>query len=419
MKLVTITANSAAEALAQVHRQLGPEAVIVNVRKTAPPGISGIFKKPLIEVQATLPVRPEPKAKKSEWLDLHKKVTQLKKQLDAESLEARRDAESADELRSSAEPEPARDYTAEVRASLRAARERQREQKSGGPSRGARQKANAPVPSERRKTESRSEETDQPLNLAQMLENLGIVPLNAQWLADQVRSQYAGYRFENLREEFTAAQEFLVEYWNRLSEHRGARGGDLGKSTSEAETRILVGAPGVGKTTCICKWLTQEVLMHNRAAKVWRLDANSANTAEFLSIHGEILGVPVERVWNNDVSEETGLVQFVDLPGIAVDDPQSISAVAKQIQDFNPAQVFLVLNAAYDLSHLLSQVRAYSPLKIHAIILTHTDEETRWSKFWNIFLGTKLPMVFLSGGQNIPGNFSPATPQGLFEVEVE
>ena len=36
MKLVTIVAASASEALAEVHRQLGPEAVVVNAQDALP-----------------------------------------------------------------------------------------------------------------------------------------------------------------------------------------------------------------------------------------------------------------------------------------------------------------------------------------------------------------------------------------------
>jgi len=213
----------------------------------------------------------------------------------------------------------------------------------------------------------------------------------------------------NLRDQFGAVQELLVEVWGRLANVDLDRG----------QTRVLVGAPGVGKTTCLCKWLTQLVLLEKRPARVWRLDAHTANTAEFLSIHGEILGVPVERVWPPEESGDEPDIQFVDLPGVAINDTESIAGLASQIENFQPAQVFLVLNAAYDLNHLIEQARAFSVLPLTGLILTHLDEDSRWSKFWNLLLETSVPVVYLSGGQNIPGEFTKASPQSLFDVGLE
>ena len=370
MKLITIIADSAAQALAEVHRQLGPHAVVVNVRKTSAAGLSRIWKKPQIEVQATLPTPPATQPKREAVADLNKKIEQLRQQFAAPSPQPARRRPSSESLLT----EP--DYV-ERRPIERAA-------------------PATPPPNEE-------------LELTRMLENLGIMPLHAHWLVDQVRSRQDGRRAGDLKGEFVAAQDFLLEYWNRLAARN---------RSSPDETRILVGTPGVGKTTCLCKWLTQQVLLENQQARVWRLDSHVANTAEFLSIHGEILGVPVERVWTVESVNEGSRRQFVDLPGVSASNSDGIALMAEQIEAFNPARVFLVLNAAYDLTHLLAHVRAFSVLPLAGLILSHMDEENRWSKFWNLLLGAKLPVLYLSGGQNIPGDFGPASPQSLFDVSV-
>ena len=37
--------------------------------------------------------------------------------------------------------------------------------------------------------------------------------------------------------------------------------------------------------------------MRNGKVHVWRLDGYTANVAEFLTLHCEMIGVPVERFW--------------------------------------------------------------------------------------------------------------------------
>jgi flagellar biosynthesis protein FlhF len=375
MNLVTIVAESAAEALAEVHRRLGPEAIVVNVRRTAAPGLSRMWKKPRIELQAALPTptpKPAPVKPRNEALtELAKKVDELKLKLSQPSSASNRSKMAGREAleRLKAEPLESRELMPEI-----------------------------PDLSKRE------------VDLGKMLENLGVLPLHVQWLVDQVRARQGGRQGQNLREEFAMVQEFLLQHWAYLA----------GRTEAMTQSpRILVGTPGVGKTTCLCKWLTQEVLLQNHTARVWRLDGHTANTAEFLSIHGEILGVPVERVWTKDSGGDSPQVQFVDLPGVSVEDAQAMATLTAQLAEFEAPKVFLVLNAAYDLSHLLAHVRLFSVLPLAGLILTHLDEDKRWSKFWNLLLGTKLPVLYLSGGQNIPGYFTAASPQSLFDVSSD
>ncbi len=381
MNLVTIVAETAAEALAEVQRRLGPQAVVVNVRRMPAPGISRIWKKPQIELQATVPGPPpvRDQARKQEWAEVTRNVNKLKQ------------------------------HFSKSTGALPRERERERETTDAAPPR----PRPRPTPSARRSQEpERKAEvvSDDPLDLGKMLENLGLLPLHAQWLADQVKAARPDQGPPNLRDEFEAVESLLLEYWNRLTAEAPMAG---------QTTRILVGAPGVGKTTCLCKWLTQEVLLQNRTARVWRLDSDRANAAELLSIHGEILGVPVDRVWTKETVGDAPNIQFVDLPGVQTDDASGMNSLQKQLQDFQPAHVFLVLNAAYDLKHLLAHVRAFSGLPISGLILTHLDEENRWSKFWNLSLSSQLPVLYLCGGQNIPGHFSVASPQSLFDISAD
>jgi flagellar biosynthesis GTPase FlhF len=51
-------------------------------------------------------------------------------------------------------------------------------------------------------------------------------------------------------------------------------------------------------------------------------------------------------------------------------------------------------------------------------MMTHMDEETKWSKLWNLTLGTDLPILYWSGGQEMPGDFVETTPQDLFGAVI-
>jgi flagellar biosynthesis protein FlhF len=178
------------------------------------------------------------------------------------------------------------------------------------------------------------------------------------------------------------------------------------------QLHVFIGAPGCGKSTCLAKWLAQEVLLGGKIAQVWRLDGAVANTAEALSIQAEVLGVPVARAWSGESGWESG---FVDLPGTDWRDTAGIEGLVAQIAALKSASVHLVLNLAYDTAVLMQQIQAFSQLPIADIIFTHLDEEPRKAKVLEFVFKTQYPVSFFTGGQNIPGSFQPATPEGLWK----
>jgi flagellar biosynthesis protein FlhF len=184
---------------------------------------------------------------------------------------------------------------------------------------------------------------------------------------------------------------------------------------------VLIGPPGVGKTTLLCKWMTRSVLQDNQVTGVWRLDAGTANTAEFLNVYTEMLGVPLERSWNSQSARavapggmgEAGPepdcraadLSLIDLPGIQTADAQAVRNLHTLLDSLPNPRVHLVLNAAYDTGILTEQFRAFARFHPEDLSLCHLDEEQREGKLMDFLKGTKCSLRFLSTGQKIPGDF--------------
>ena len=171
---------------------------------------------------------------------------------------------------------------------------------------------------------------------------------------------------------------------------------------------VFIGPPGVGKTTLLCKWMAYSVLNESRAVQVWRLDGANANTAEYLNIYGEMLGLHVERFWR---SSPTGDLCLVDLPGVAIDDSAGLPSLKQQLSSFPEPRIHLVLNAAYDSALLQAQFRAFSQFQPEDVSFCHLDEESRQGKLSEFLMGTNCCVRFLSTGQKVPGGFALA-PEG-------
>ena len=361
MNAVKIVADTTQEALEQVQAQVGPDAVILNVRKLPREGVKKLWSKPRIEVLATAPEKTPTNQQALQQLAL--KVQQLEGELHARGVTP-----------SDAPPSLDMKLPPKVLALIR-------ETQGGKPE-------------------------EAMLGSVQILEEIGLLPSHARWLSAQARNFLGATKPRNLPEEVELLRDVLCEYWHQLARRVEKPGNPV---------RVLIGTPGTGKTTAIAKWLTQESFLRQRPARVWRLDVDRPNTADFLSLHGELLQVPVERVWDAAEQPPEDALRLVDLPGVPADDTAAIEALVEQIQELGDTEIHLVLNAAYDLGLLLRHAKAFSVFPISGIILTHLDEAERRSKVWNVMLATQLPLTYLSGGKDIPGEFHPAIPETLFD----
>ena len=135
------------------------------------------------------------------------------------------------------------------------------------------------------------------------LESLGLLPEFADRLELKLRTSYGNPPAMPITE-WNTVRDTLATFWRPPRHEEDGTG----------RPHVFIGPPGSGKTTALCKWLTAAVLRGDHQARVWRLDGESANTSEFLSLHCEMVGVPVERFW--DVAEPAEELLFVDLPGV-------------------------------------------------------------------------------------------------------
>jgi flagellar biosynthesis GTPase FlhF len=336
MKLVPFVAENADAALAQIHEQLGPEAVVVSVRRLPAYGISRLWHHTgNIEVVAC--VSDDPPAHKTH------------------SVPPGEDAYVP--------------FAEKVEPS-----------------------ETVPPPPRRWRSIT-------------WLEAQGFLPVFADRLEQKLCALHGHEPPAMPIAEWSAVRNVLADFWHPARQVMEGTG----------RPHVFVGPPGSGKTTVLCKWMTLSVLAENQKAQVWRLDGETANTAEFLTLHCEMIGVPVERFWR--APDFPADLFFVDLPGVEAGNTNALSSLRVQVGALPQPHVHLVLNAACETAILFEQIHAFAALAPEDVIFTHLDEERRRVKLWNFVLGTNCPLSFLNAGQKIPGEFHRAESTLLFPCE--
>ncbi|HVW19595.1 MAG TPA: flagellar GTP-binding protein [Opitutaceae bacterium] len=166
----------------------------------------------------------------------------------------------------------------------------------------------------------------------------------------------------------------------------------------------FLGAPGVGRTTALCKWLGMEVFRRGRLGHVVSVEFDRPNPPGPLPVFCEALGVPVARFPASTRPAVPGGFVYFDLPGLSTRDPGENKAIADFLAREQIEQRVLVLNAAYDHAALRTAYAAGRSLGATHLVFTHLDEVPQWGRLWDYLIDGALEPVFFATGPSLTGD---------------
>ena len=180
----------------------------------------------------------------------------------------------------------------------------------------------------------------------------------------------------------------------------------LNDSNPLQEKIAIIGAPGVGKTTTLCKFLAHDVFMNKKAPNVLKIENGVPNPDDALRIFCEVIGVTLFREANKIPSSSDMTPLYLDLPGLSLGLNEEWVSAKEVLDSLNIKTRVLVLNAAYDKQIINKTINQGQLIEATHLAFTHFDEISNSTKLWPILLRNQFTPLCICNGQNVTGDFT-------------
>lgn len=182
----------------------------------------------------------------------------------------------------------------------------------------------------------------------------------------------------------------------------------------------LVGPTGVGKTTTAAKIAGQAAFRLGRRVALVSCDAYRVFGAQHLASYAALMGLPFETVTSglelkallSGRLREMDLV-LIDTSGRSPRDPEGIREIHELLAGEPELEVQLVLAANGRVKDLGLAVDSFGLLPLRGLVFTKLDETTTRGGIYSTALKARRPVSYLATGQEVPDDLVPATPEAL------
>jgi len=168
----------------------------------------------------------------------------------------------------------------------------------------------------------------------------------------------------------------------------------------------IIGAPGVGKTTTLCKFLAHDVFMNKKTPNVLKVENGVPNPDDSLKIFCEVIGVTLHREAAKAPSSSLQSPLYLDLPGLSLGQQAEWLGAKEALDSLNVETRVMVLNAAYDKQIINKTINQGQLIGATHLSFTHFDEISNSTKLWPILLRNQFSPLCICNGQNVTGDFT-------------
>jgi flagellar biosynthesis protein FlhF len=188
----------------------------------------------------------------------------------------------------------------------------------------------------------------------------------------------------------------------------------------------MVGPTGVGKTTLIAKLAARWVLRHGpHDLALVSTDCIRIGAQEQIHTLGRLLGVPAYSIDGAgelaELLNNLGERRFVliDSAGLSQRDPRLVDELTTLANAHDRLETSLVLSAASQAGAIEEALEKFIPARPMTCNVTKLDEATSLGGTMSALIRAKLPLAYLSDGQQVPEDICPARSHQLIARAVD
>jgi flagellar biosynthesis protein FlhF len=205
--------------------------------------------------------------------------------------------------------------------------------------------------------------------------------------------------------------------------------GSLPRLSTQSDARplvmALVGPTGVGKTTTIAKLAATFKLRHAKKVGLITADTYRIAAVEQLRTYAEIIGLPLKVV--NTPAEVASAVDslhdcdvvLLDTAGRSQHDKNRLNELGEIVAAASPHEIHLVLSSTVAEGVMRRTADRFAALNPSRIIFTKLDEAVAFGCLANIAAATRLPISFVTTGQEVPDQIELADAPRLARLVLQ
>lgn len=181
----------------------------------------------------------------------------------------------------------------------------------------------------------------------------------------------------------------------------------------------LVGPTGVGKTTTIAKLAAKTLMEDKQSVALITTDTYRIAAIEQLKTYAKILDIPIEVCYTVEDYQKARLKFqeydriFVDTAGRNFKDEKYIRELGQIVDLSRDIETYLVLSLTAKPKDILSIYRQFNNIPLKGFILTKLDETDTLGVVVDLVMTSHLGISYITTGQDVPDDIVRATPKYL------
>jgi len=176
----------------------------------------------------------------------------------------------------------------------------------------------------------------------------------------------------------------------------------------------LVGPTGVGKTTTLAKIAAQAIRKGLRVGLI-NLDHVKASAFDQLATFSRVLNVPFRSAQSVDdlsfaIRDFQALdVVLVDTTGRSQRDPAALKEIQQMLDTVPAMRTLLVLSATTRDAEMYDMASRFAVFRPQGLVFSKLDETTLYGAIYNVPQKVRLPLLYFTTGQKVPDDIEEAS----------